>query len=66
MLDVKTGKPLDRNSPTMKTVLRIWFDAPFEEQKAFHAVCVLNSREAEDLERCKALTDKMAAAMNAS
>jgi hypothetical protein len=43
------GKVLPPNDPVMVTVNAVWDAAPLEEKQAFHAVCVLNSRDKGDL-----------------
>ena len=43
------GKRLPADDPYMACVLAVWDVAPYEEQLAFHSVCVKNSRDENDL-----------------
>jgi hypothetical protein len=55
ILDVKTGKSLPDDHPTMRAMMRAWRAATRGEQEAFWRVTVKNSRNASDLALCRNL-----------
>jgi hypothetical protein len=59
-----TLKPEPGDSPMMKIVNRVWEETGLPERKAFHSVTCLNSRTSEDLEHVRALSDRIAVALD--
>ena len=61
VIDPQTGLPAPDDSDVVKAVMKVWRAASFDEQRAFHAVTVLNSCDPLDRHIMQELVDRIEA-----
>lgn len=59
IIDPTTNQVLSPNHPMMIAMNSVWDSSPLEDQEAFHRVTVKNSRDPDDLDRMKKMSERI-------